>query len=230
MKSQICWCKYFFDFCWCGCINKIFWKMWKYRFFSIFDQNLSKINKIWGMTVSWAWSSYVNPFIWWVCHIHTTFWWFSEKCQKSRNFQKSQYWPITPLLLLRIDFLKKYVEYAHMRWDLGFSARIDVSKIFVCKNITFWNYEFFSNILKKMSFFSKNRCDITKLLMQTQKVAPPVAKMICLRGIDSLTKITSATDMVCQNMASNELCWGWNTNFSPISLIFNSLGNPLRIP
>ena len=96
MKTQICWCKYFFDFCWCGCINKIFGNMLQNRFFSIFDQNLSKINKILGITVLWAWSSYVNPFIWWVCHFHSTFWWFSEKCQKSRNFENVGKWPITP--------------------------------------------------------------------------------------------------------------------------------------
>ena len=156
MKSQICWCKYFFDFCWCGCINKIFGNVLQNRFFSIFDQNLSKINKIWGVTVSRAWSSYVNPFIWWVCHIHSTFWWFSEKSQKSRNFQKSQYLPIHPLLLLRIDFLKKYVEYAHMRWDLGFSARIDVSKIFVCKNMRFERIKIFRIFWKIWDFYWNN--------------------------------------------------------------------------
>ena len=68
----------------------------KNRFFTIFDQNLSKINEIWGVTVSRAWLSYVNPFIWWVCHIHSTFWWFSEKCQKSWFLKKCQKWPITP--------------------------------------------------------------------------------------------------------------------------------------
>ena len=81
-------------------------------------------------------------------HFLVIFWGIS-KIAKFRKWLKIAK---EPLGRFGIDLHKKYVHCAQMLSDLDLSARIDVSKLFVCKNIIFWNHEFFRFFWKTWIF------------------------------------------------------------------------------